>query len=292
MCDKELGQYANLQGLSATPISAVAMQKGLPVCQYSRNVGGSKQEFARFKGLQQWGSEEITLEGKEPKEWVTEAAALFRGFESIKAKYVALKDSTPASALAAILEHPESETQITLYGSGEQGFLKEILSFYDPDSAKQDELLERIPRILGNWLFLTILRFPGILVNKTAAASYLNIACSSFDDTDMQAKFENAKYTGPFFELGPWWWRAELDALLVDAECEDGRELLAKEDHDVDPCLDPQTQKPAGYYCMLTRKPVSLENSRGGISWFPGGADLARIVTDKFEQITALIGMY
>jgi hypothetical protein len=43
---------------------------------------------------------------------------------------------------------------------------------------------------------------------------------------------------------------------------------------------------------MLTRFPVSPNNSRGGISWFPSGADLARIRKAEFDQITALVGMY
>lgn len=294
VCDKELGRYDNLPGLSATPVSAVAMQKGLPFCQYSRHANDSAKEIARFKGLQQWSSEEITLEDQDPQAWAAQATALFDGFELIKNRYAELggKKPTPASALAAILEHPESESQIALYGSGEQGFLKEILTFYDPAQGNIDELLKRMPRILGNWLFLSILRFPGILVNEIAAASYLNIACEAFAGASVQRRFENATYTGPFSKLGPWWWRAELDAMLVEAECEDGRALLAKEMCDVAPCPDPQSGEPAGYYCMLTRSPVSSENSRGGVSWFPAGADLARVVKDKFEQITALIGMY
>jgi len=157
-----------------------------------------------------------------------------------------------------------------------------------------DELLRRMPRILGNWLFLSILRFPGILVNKIAAASYLNIQTSAFDRNEIQNHFQSAKYTGPFSdsELGPWWWRAELDVLLGDAGCVDGREYVGKKVGTVQACLDPQSGEQAGYYCMLTQQPLSASNSRGGISWFPSGADLARIRKDKFEQITALVGGY
>ena len=58
------------------------------------------------------------------------------------------------------------------------------------------------------------------------------------------------------------------------------------------PCLDEQADEPAGFYCMITQTPVSAANSRSGISWFPSGADLARIRKDKFELINALVGMY
>ena len=294
VCDKELGLYDELKGLSATPVSAVALQKGLPFCQYSRQAQQTEQEIATFDRLRRWCSEEITLEGLGPESWVPQAAGIFRGFELIKTAYRELGDKagTPAAALAAILSHPESESRIALYGSGDQGFLKEILSFYDSANPDMEMLYKRMPRVFGNWLFLSILRFPGILVNETAAASYLNVDCNTFAKKEVQEKFKGAQYIGPFSELGPWWWRAELDILLGEAQCEDGREFLAKKDIEVDACLDPDSKEQAGYYCMLTREPVSAENSRGGISWFPSGADLARIRKDKFEQITALVGMY
>jgi hypothetical protein len=286
--------YNNLKGLSATPVSAVALQEGVPFCQYSRQAREDKREFARFKRLRQWSAAEISLEGLEPAEWIPQVISLFNGFECIRTAYAKLgsKPGTPAAALAAILGKPASESRIALYGSGEQGFLKEILTFYDPDRPDIDVLLKRMPRILGNWLFLSILRFPGILVNKVAAASYLNIQPSAFDRTDVQNHFRSAIYTGPFSELGPWWWRADLDVLLGDAGCVDGREYVVKKGVAVEGCLDPQSHEQGGYYCMLTQQPVSASNSRGGISWFPSGADLARIRKDKFEQITALVGMY
>ena len=155
-----------------------------------------------------------------------------------------------------------------------------------------DALYKRMPRVLGKWLFLSVLRFPGVLVNEVATASYLNIDPGDFKKKEVQALFRKGEYKGPFAELGPWWWRRTLDGLLDKSDCEDGRELADKSNIKVRACLDPKSKKQAGYYCMLTRKPVSEENSRGGISWFPSGADLARIRKDKFEEITALVGMY
>lgn len=292
-CDKELGRYPHFPGLSAAPVSAVARRLGIPFCQYSRRAEESAQEFARYKGLRQWDSDEITLEGPDVTDWVKQIAALFRGFEAIRARYAATVDRrTPAASLAAILGHPESESRIALYGSGEQGFLKEILTFYDPQEPDLEGLQRRMPRVLGSWLYLSILRFPGILANAKAAASYLNIAVEQFERRDVQTLFESAKYAGPFAELGPWWWRAHLDRLIEQAGCTDGRAMAESHGIHLDECLDPQTKRRAGFYCMLTREPVSADNSRSGISWFPSGADLARIQKDKFDQITALVGMY
>ena len=56
-------------------------------------------------------------------------------------------------------------------------------------------------------------------------------------------------------------------------------------------CLDYKGYR-AGYYCMVTREPVSEKNSRGGISWFPSGADLARIRKDKFDELAPWVGLY
>ena len=42
---------------------------------------------------------------------------------------------------------------------------------------------------------------------------------------------------------------------------------------------------------MVTKQPVSLENSRGNISWFPPGADLARIRTDVYNDVGPWLGL-
>ena len=294
VCDKELGLYENYRGLSATQISKVAIEKGVPFCQYSRQANDVSREMAAFRRLKDWDSEEITLDGLAPDKWVPQIVSLFRGFKAIKAGYSKFSEKyeTPAAILAAILKHPESESRIALYGSGDQGLLKEILVYYNPKKPNIDALHQRMPRVMGKWLYLSILRFPGLLVNQVAAASYLNIDAKDFVKPKVRALFHKAEYAGPFAELGPWWWRHELDEILDKAGCEDGRELAAKHKLNVKICLDPNSRKRAGYYCMLTKAPVSEENSRGGISWFPAGADIARIRKDKFEEITALVGMY
>jgi hypothetical protein len=293
-CDKELGSYPKYQGLSATQISHVASEKGVPFCQYSRQPSQGFQEMATFRRLKDWDSDEITLGGLEPKNWVPQIASLYKGFELIRQKYkkVSREHKTPAAVISAILDHPESESRIALYGSGDQGLLREILVYYNPDKVDMDALRHRMPRVLGKWLYLSILRFPGILVNQVAAASYLNINCGDFANPKVQGIFREAMYSGPFAELGPWWWRYMLDDLLESRDCEDGRGFAGKQKVNVQACLDPDSGERAGYYCMLTKAPVSEENSRGGISWFPSGADLARIRKDKFEEITALVGMY
>ena len=298
VCDKELGRFRKLPGLSANPVSAASTRTGIPFCQYSRQPSPGTREFARFDRLRRWSSDEITLEGLEPDQWAPQVACLHDGFEqlAVGCRELPKEKPSPPAALAQLLDHPESESRIALYGSGAQGFLAETLVYYDPDDLDSDlsELFGRMPRLLGNWLFLSILRFPGILVNKTAAASYLNIHEDAFLADAVHRVFAPARYSGPFHEhtLGPWWWRDELDAIVYGAGCEDGLEYVSAKGLEVSGCSDPETGDPAGYYCMLTRKPVSASNSCGDISWFPAGADLARIRKDLYDRITALVGEY
>ncbi len=47
-------------------------------------------------------------------------------------------------------------------------------------------------------------------------------------------------------------------------------------------CEDPGIK--AGYYCFLTGNPVSYENSKPGLSWFPRGADLTRISKTAYDE--------
>ena len=294
-CDKELGLYDNFRGLSATPVSAVAMELGIPFCQYSRQVQSAQREFARYKSLRQWSSEQITLSGLGEIDWAPQIASLFGGFEKIVQRYKDIQKevTTPAKALAIILENPDIESKLALYGSGEQVFLQELLQYYDPDDPKSDlsEIYDHMPRVLGSWLLLSIMRFPGILVNKDAAASYLNISQDDFSKAEIQSLFETTKYCGPFNDFGgeSWWWRDRLDILIGEEGVDDGRDYALSHNMQVNECLD-YLKVRAGYYCMLMRQPVSSKNSKGGIGWFPAGADLARLRKDKYDQLTALVG--
>jgi hypothetical protein len=290
-CDKELGEYENYRGLSANTVSAVARNLGIPFCQYSRNFD-SHQELARYDKLRRWNSDEITLEGTDQEDWGSQIREFLGGFESIRDAYQdeSLHRLKPAKALATIMGRRESATKLGLYGEGDQSVMTEIFAFLstDRDSTK---LAHRMPRILGAWLWLSILRFPGLLVDEVAAASLLNIDTTKFSEAKIKSKFADAAYTGPFCTLGDWWWREDLEGMVLDSGASDGRRYLSTLGIDVPPCLDSQTGEAAGYYCMINKAPVSFANSVGDISWFPPGADLARIQIDKYQEITSLISI-
>ncbi len=290
-CDKELGLYKNYPGLSAHAISIAARNLGLPFCQYSRRPKG--RELDRYVALQRWDSEDVTLTGSGSQEWTKEMAILLQGFETIQYEYVnrAMNNLDPSVALAAITGRESAANRIALYGSGDRSVMSEIFTFIVSNGQdNQNAITQRIPRVLGSWLYLSLLRFPGLMVNNIACASYLNIDQSEFSRRDVQEPFDEAIYSGPFASLGQWWWRDGLDYLLADSGASDGREFLRSSGIDVNACLDKDTGLRAGYYCMITQQPVSLSNSKGNINWFPAGADLARIRKSTFEQITSLVG--
>ena len=77
-----------------------------------------------------------------------------------------------------------------------------------------------------------------------------------------------------------------LDDLVADSGASDGREFAERKlGASVSPsqCCEDST-RPAGYYCFLSERPVSLENSKPGLPWFPRGADLARICKSRYEE--------
>jgi hypothetical protein len=296
VCDKDLsGMTPRFIGLSGSTVASTADRLGFPLCLYARGETHLEGE-ALLKSIAPWEKKRIILEFTTENDLACECACIFKGFAQIETAYNRLPAedrSTPAKALSKILKKPNVEDRIALYGSGEQGFLEDIMPFVKPDSADTaKELNRRMPRILGNWLYTSIMRFPGILVNKVAAASYLNIARTTFLKPEVQKVFLKAKYKGPFTDLKDLWWRHELDSILSQKKCKDGMELAKQRGLRVGPCKDSQTGKHAGYYCMVTREPVSAENSRGGISWFPAGADLSRIRTDKFDELAPWVGLY
>ena len=77
-----------------------------------------------------------------------------------------------------------------------------------------------------------------------------------------------------------------LEDLVAEAGVTDGRAYAMKQlgaEISRSECCEDAT-KPAGYYCFLSDRPVSLENSKPGLPWFPRGADLARVCKSRYEE--------
>lgn len=287
VADQDLSRYApKYTGLSEFTVRQVATELGIPQCGYARGAvaGGAFLE----RGDQQESCIRLEL-GSEPYDkFAQRVVAVDAGFREIGQKIALLKTPSlrsPGQLLADCLGVPEYAPKITLYASGDRNRLASV----PKKNAERDLAIKKVVCFLGYWLWDSVLRFPGITVGKTAASSYLNIDADEFEKhSDIQDVFADAKYKGPFADAKvPMWWRGKLDDLIAQSGKPDGRELaskiLSREVRQSSCSVDPRQK--AGYYCMLTEKQVSLENSVPGLPWFPRGADLARISKNALDEL-------
>jgi hypothetical protein len=296
VCDRDLTMYnkeANVQ--SDRVVSEAAKQLGVPVCLYEARGAARLLPLAT---IGRWKRTEIVVDSSDGQNFGQMCAGLYRGFEAIRAALKKIKEQkfakmTPPDILARILGKEEEINRIALYGAGEQDVLQELLPYYKRSSSDVSAIRDRYHRVLGNWLYSSVLRFPGILVNEVAAASYLDIAIEDFRKAPTQKLFKRAAYTGPFADCNKWWRRSELDSTIADENSKTGFEYAKKKGKRVNRCQCMEGHHPgAGYYCMIRQKPVCEKHSRGGISWFPGGADLARVSISEYRKIGPFVGLY
>lgn len=289
LADRDLSKSENFRGLSVTAVAAAAKKLSIPVCSYAR-----QPDVDDYDWRGRWEEGHIVLNLTEGEDELARRAVLAgRGFAEIAARLpevMAVKtNNTAAKALAALLGKPEYAEKIALYGVGDQNRLADVLA----QAKKGAQEIQRTTHFLGYWLWDSLLRYPGLLVNEVAAGSYLNIDEKDFPNAKVRAFFEEALYRGPFADTQkPQWWRGVLDDVVARDNFADGLELVRKKfdgkierSHCV---VDPS--KSAGYYCIISKRPVSLANSKGGLSWFPRGADLTRISSTKFDEYGPWLG--
>lgn len=289
VADRDLSGYTeHYNGLSEPTIRRVADALVIPEVGYAR---GEDEEGVEY--LQQGEHREACI--RLPLKPTLDAFAqrivgIANGFQKIIEKVSqtakAARKRSPGTLLAGILEKPEYSDKISLFSSGDQNRLSAFNSMLKTKDTKERD--RRLGCLLGYWLWDSILRFPGVVVDGVAASSYLNIRAKDFaENPKIRGLFDKARYVGPFSDaLDPLWWRGALDDVVSQGECPDGRTLAEKQLKQEIPrsecCEDPS--KPAGYYCVLSKRPVSLENSLAGLPWFPRGADLARVSKKKHEE--------
>lgn len=294
--DRDLSK--TLPGFSESVVSRISDEWAIPMCVYSQ------AEKDALRRASNWSDLKIILDiTKGAVEVARECKIICAGFEEIGGIWQKLSGksgkmiSTPAELLATILGEPDIKERIALYGAGDQHMLAEIFPFFRKDEKSKKKRLKdlqnRMKRSLGYWLWDSIIRFPGLLVNPVAAASYLGIAENDFLNK-AQALFKSARYVGPFSEIEPLWWRHKLDGILTTAGAKTGLDYARKHGlKNISPCKCSFDGKPeAGYYCMVQRKPVCAKHSKSNISWFPSGADLARISNATFDELAPWLGLY
>ena len=288
VADRDLSAYMpHYNGLSESTVRRAADMLGIPECGYARGERADDNEYIK-RGEQRESCIRISRKPDDAT-FAKQVVAIGEGFQDIAARLTQITDGptrkSPGRLLAVVLQKPEYAEKIALFASGDQNRLGALAAV-----KKTTEKLERnrhIACMLGYWLWDSVLRFPGVVVNEVAASSYLNIRLAEFKANQViQGVFASARYAGPFAAAKPaLWWRGMLDDLIAAASVADGRELAQRSVAVVPPsecCEDPT--KAAGYYCFLSEKPVSLENSRPGLPWFPRGADLARVCKTRYDE--------
>jgi hypothetical protein len=288
LADRDLSKSPNFTGLSVSAVAGAARRLAVPICSYARQPAP-----AEYKWRARWQEGHIDLSSEDDHELARLAVLAAKGFATLTSRLPrALRErgnDSPAKVLATVLGKPEYTDKIALYSVGDQQRLSGI-----PSKPKEKKLrMKRMACFLGYWLWDSLLRYPGLLVNETAAASHLNIAVKDFQKTAIHALFHDALYRGPFADSKrPQWWRGMLDDIVSRAGCDDGFAFVRKKLRTrISSCrcsVDPS--RPAGYYCIISKQPVSLENSVGELSWFPRGADLTRISNKKFEEFGPWLG--
>lgn len=290
VADKDLSLSEGFRGLSVNSVSAAARRLAIPVCAYARAFTENEDDFT-WRG--RWEEGLIVLSIGDPLDnFAKKTRVVAQGFEYIGNQLPDLLkagDNSPAGLLSTLLGKPEYENKMALYAVGDQNRLTSL----PPRGQQADNLNQKMTHFLGYWLFNSLLKFPGVFTNEIASASYLNIDVNDFQREDVKALFVDALYSGPFSDpQEPVWWRGALDDVVSAAGFGDGLELVndqLKDKVQRSKCYVDET-KTAGYYCIIARKPVSLENSKGNLSWFPRGADLTRVSKTKFEEYEPWLG--
>ena len=289
VADRDLSSYTpHYTGLSESTVRRVADMIGVPECGYARGERADDDEYIK-RGEQRESC--IRLSRKPGDDaFAKQVVAIGNGFVEITKKLSEIKESatrkSPGRMLASVLGKPEYAEKISLFASGDQGRLGALAAVRDTKEA--GERNRRLACVLGYWLWDSVLRFPGVVLNEVAASSYLNIKLSEFrEKKNIQELFAGAIYAGPFAGAKPTlWWRGMLEDLVAEAGVTDGRAYAMKQlgtEIARSECCEDAT-KPAGYYCFLSDRPVSLENSKPGLPWFPRGADLARVCKSRYEE--------
>ncbi len=298
--------------ISESSITAAAHTLAIPVCRYHRQPSSPS---LRIDALWELNARVYSIDLKAPSvaekeshRFGTEVLNILEGFRQIAIGYQALEEPVRKKGAPAVLSYilgkPKLEDFFAAYSEGipflnDMLIVRKLMEESSREGAEQvsgpapDDLSRRIPYMLGYWLHNFILRFPGLILNETAAASYLDINTEDFKKDEVWRCFDEARYEGPFSKARRYWWRPMLDDLLIEKGSRD--EILQEKGIDAKSVAHAKSHvsgtSPAGYYDIFSDRPISKEDSIGSLSWIPSGADLARVARDRYEEIAPILGI-
>ena len=297
--DHDLSSLDNIR-ISESAIANACNILNIPVCTYHRKPPTITPSQTITRKINQTRSFSIILDLDKPnnyEETAKEIINIFEGFESLKQKYNQLeasdKQEGPAKILAVILGDKDLEALLARYLANAivASDILDNKNLMNDDEQNEDSYLDdRVPYILGNWLYNTILSFPGLILNDVATASYVDVDYEDFKKN--LEYFEKARYKEIFSKNKPYWWRFRLDDLLLENNFSNGVEYLESKEVSVKHCkCSVSNESPAGYYCIATHQPISYDKSKGNLSWVPEGADLTRLETSTYKKLAPIMGI-
>lgn len=299
--DRDISLTPRYPGLSEAAVCKAAAELGVPVCVYASGKSDDVLERQRSGG-----DGRIVLDAKTMSVSVPVIADGMLQVRACLKKILAdpRKNQPKGSAalLAKVLNMADASDHLALYARGDQKMVAQLLperrmaSKTKPAGSKGPES-KRVATALGVWLYDSVLRFPGLILDQLAAGSLLGIDPNSMKRPEVRKTFVTAEYKGPFSsDTEPRWWRHQLVELMakqgVELGC--GRQMVKVKDGapPIRPCICSYDKKsPAGFVCVVTRTAVCEAHSVGQISWLPRGADLARVRQDEYDKIGPWIGM-
>lgn len=294
--DRDLSKIRGYLGLSEAAVSRVAERFGIPVALYAQGRSYKVLSREMFPG-----DGRLVLRNGGIDDHASEIARIARGFRETARGIGDLlekrvDDTSPASVAAHVMGRPSYSDRIAQYALGDQKAWSEVVRSSSSSGIDEEQMRRRHTRLIGTWIYDSILRFPGLVLDVTSAGSYMDILPRILQkDEGIQKLLKDALYEGPFSDKAqPMWWRPDIDNLLLDENVSTGRKLVQKKlKRTVTGCfcsVNPRLK--AGFYCMLTSKPISESESTGGLSWFPPGADLARVNKRQLEELRPWLALY
>ncbi|WP_186192398.1 hypothetical protein [Burkholderia gladioli] len=299
-------------GLSEAAVTRAAEKLGFPVACYRQAKQNPEDRLKRIPGN---GQLELPFEADARARRIIAISKGFLEMEKLlqpkpeshetaiakptkkpKGSVAEMGAGTPGTLLARILGQPDIGHHFDLFACGDQRAIMEVMKASKGNPSKLTVSQgKRLVVALGVWLADLVMEYPGLLLNDIAAASYLDIHPDDFTKARVREIFQSARYSAslPFADADePMWWRHRLDQLVNEAQALSGLDLCKLKGLRrlrFCPCSVRPTLH-AGFYCMASRKPLSEQESSGRVSWFPIGADLARLTARTHRALAPWIG--
>lgn len=294
--DTDLSRDIGLQTHSS--YKSALLNLGMPVCRYQK--GGRDISLAMLPQLQRTirdGPSAIWIprsfvSGDRLDELVPRLIAISNGFQAItnalvRNSHLLETPHSPADVLAAVLGDSESSYEFLGYAA------QNLVYFAKSEEDAQKYLISsslRYATQLGYWLFNYIIAFPGPILNRSAAAAYLNVQPGEIEKYPaLERLMEPARYKGPFANIEPYYWRTKLLELLEFhngdiVQCAELKGLIIER-------VDPGTPGTQAYVCMLSGEAITASEAAVNPDWIPSGASEAKIKGDVLDELGPLAGV-